>query len=307
MGNQQNAQNWIDKEVVAKASTNIEAGLREGLSLLKKESFLSMPTIIFLTDGQPTYGEVAPDKLRQIVKSLNDFHVSIHSLAFGEGADMEFLTALSFENAGIAWKVYANNEAESEIENFFTSASQPLLRNLDFMYKLEDVMVNPEDIAWSYEHYYTGMEVVSTGKLPNAEEDWVMEVDVTAVGASGDYKQSKTLSSDRIEKPYVPRMWAHLWIQHLSKQILIAEGKDVDILTAEATALSLQYELVTPYTSFVIVADTDTQDDEKQKIQEPVSSQADIHMRSYHNESGCNEFQFLAVHITVIILLVSIF
>ena len=57
------------------------------------------------------------------------------------------------------------------------------------------------------------MEVITTGRFPDGFDSDV-EIDVEGISALGDYTQSKLIPRASInEKPYVPRMWAHLWIQ----------------------------------------------------------------------------------------------
>ena len=140
--------------------TNIEEGLISAISVLKSGGTLSMPTVVFLTDGRPTTGETDSIKIRQRVKAENSQGMCIHSLGFGEGADMMFLNALSLENCGIAWKVFANIDAGVNIENFFDTASQPLVRNVGVQYKVESTPIESDLYGTNYEHYFAG-------KIPN--------------------------------------------------------------------------------------------------------------------------------------------
>jgi len=264
--NRNSAKVWINENVRPKDMTNIEAGLTSAISVLKSGGTLSMPVVVFLTDGKPTTGETDPLKIRQRVKSENSQGLCIHSLGFGEGADMMFLNALSLENCGIAWKVFANTEAGDNIENFFDTASQPLVRNVGVQYKVGSTPLGSDFYGTNYDHYFAGMEVITTGRFPSRFDSDV-EIDVEGVSALGDYTQSKLIPRASInEKPYIPRMWAHLWIQHLSRQIAIADldpSLDQSSLEAEATAIALEYNLVTPYTSIVVVADDQSPEDDE--------------------------------------------
>lgn len=98
------------------------------------------PIIVFLTDGEPTVGEVRPDKIQAVVKELNfDPEAAIFSLALGDDADFGFLNRLSIRNSGFARKIYEASDTALQLRDFYRQVASPLLANVTFSYQPEHV------------------------------------------------------------------------------------------------------------------------------------------------------------------------
>ena len=98
------------------------------------------PIIVFLTDGEPTVGEVQPNKIQATVKELNfGPEAAIFSLALGGDADLGFLNRLSLRNSGFARKIYEASDTALQLRDFYRQVSSPLLANVTFSYQTEHV------------------------------------------------------------------------------------------------------------------------------------------------------------------------
>lgn len=58
----------------------------------------------------------------------------IFSLAFGTGADFDFLRKLSLSNAGFARNIYVASDTTLQLKNFYKEVASPLLSNVSFEY-----------------------------------------------------------------------------------------------------------------------------------------------------------------------------
>lgn len=131
--------------------TNIHGAVLKALKLAhvgKTEKFNSLPegeqkpepTIVFLTDGEPTVGETNPSRIIAAISDSNGAdEVSIFSLAFGDGADYNFLKKLSLKNDGYARRIYEASDANLQLKDFYAGISSPLLANVTFSYTADKV------------------------------------------------------------------------------------------------------------------------------------------------------------------------
>ena len=119
-------------------ATDINEALKFALKVAKKvkKNDISPETeqlIVFLTDGNATYGVTDRDEIKENVKKANkDLRIPIYGIAFGEEADFDLIKDISDESGGFVRKIYAsggigglsNNRNESggsveQLEGFF--------------------------------------------------------------------------------------------------------------------------------------------------------------------------------------------
>lgn len=101
------ATTFIEKELEADGGTNIYDALREafrlaGIGGIDKAYQSNVDTIFFLTDGQPTQGEVLePSEILRRVREWNKLsRIVVHTVGVGKGHDAAFLRRLAEENGG---------------------------------------------------------------------------------------------------------------------------------------------------------------------------------------------------------------
>lgn len=71
--------------------------------------------IFFLTDGQPTEGEVDSGTIINNVKNANNKGFAIHCIAFGDDADYVLLQKISTKNNGLARKIFEDSDAALQL------------------------------------------------------------------------------------------------------------------------------------------------------------------------------------------------
>lgn len=72
------------------------------------------------------------------------YRVPIYSLAFGDGANIKFLTRLSAENFATlpAKQIYEANDTPAQLNDFYAEISTPLMTNVSFDFPPELVNIN---------------------------------------------------------------------------------------------------------------------------------------------------------------------
>ena len=273
------ATDYVNDYVVAGGGTNIYDALLEAVeSLINSFSLPGVRAnlIVFLTDGEPTEGVTDKRTIRSNVLEANggEKKIGIFSLAFGFNLNIDFLKALSWENGGFARRIYAEQDADSQLTNFYNEIQNPVLVNVDVRYDIN--VVDPNDVTkTNYLQYFDGTELVIAGKTKVVvDRPNTMNISVIGMAKHGrmelDVVSRKLVMQD--ESFSTCKLYAYLKIKDLLRQKAIAKTEEeAGMFEQKALDLSLQYGFVTPLTSLVVVQD----DEVKQMGTNHVSAYAD--------------------------------
>lgn len=256
----------IIKKMRAGGGTNIDDTLRtairvahDGLqNITIKEK--PEPIIVFLTDGEPTVGEVQPNKIQATVKELNfGPEASIFSLALGDDADLGFLNRLSLRNSGFARKIYEASDTALQLRDFYRQVASPLLANVTFSYQPEHV--EEQSVTQrTFPMLFSGGELIVAGKLKEHVLPDLLFGNVIGSSLDG----SSVFSSSGVAKASsLERLWAYLTIQQLMEKHDLQGEDDANSTESKdskkkALELALKYSFVTPVTSLVVVKPNST-------------------------------------------------
>jgi len=93
--------------------------------------------VLLLTDGEATEGETRAHYIAAFARqrvSQARFPVSVHSLAFGRGADMNLLRLVSAGSGGMATRIHDDADMDTQVSAFFKAVEAPLMTNLSLSY-----------------------------------------------------------------------------------------------------------------------------------------------------------------------------
>lgn len=246
---QQSAMRWIDK-LRATGSTDINRALLEALAQLDAEELDRPAYILFLTDGQPTQGEMNVDAI--VRNALNNLpgERSVRLFTFGVGYDVntDLLDSLADELRGASHYVKPDEAIDEAVSAFYAQVSTPVLADIQIDFGesifIEDVYPHP------LPDLFAGRQLVVVGRYREGGE-----VEVTLSGRINDkervyvYPQRTLVESGG--EPFVARLWATRKIGHLLAQIR-RSGPDPELVQA-VIDLSLHYGVLTPYTSYLVL------------------------------------------------------
>jgi len=310
----------IDYAVGLEASggTNINDALLEGIEVAKKGkeelSDKSTPMIIFLTDGQPTSGEINQEEIKKNIKKSNEAGIPVYGLAFGAGADFSLVKEISEDNRAFARKIFEGSDATIQLENFYAEISSPLLSNVTFDYVGEDLEVAENVLPGST--FNTGSEFISVVKLSD-DKKLPSSISVSGLSIDRDFNDvihpcfllrgdsnSTTPSPPGLVpiRPCIPfsqppirtrpvnfieRLWAHLTIEKLLDDKADNGNLTEEERKNEATDIALKYNFVTDLTSLVVVKPAENDDSEKSvaKLTPVSSSRNGFPPRTFHAAS----------------------
>ncbi|XP_075236653.1 inter-alpha-trypsin inhibitor heavy chain H3-like isoform X2 [Lycorma delicatula] len=300
--NVNNAKEFIGK-LHSTSATNIIGGLREGIKIANEgqskfiasgsdRSKIPQPIIVFLTDGEPNVDVTNPNEIVNITSSLNEIKTPIYSLAFGDGADLQFLRRLSLRNYGFARNIYEAADAKLQLRNFYKEISSPLMADVKFSY-LPGQVENGTLTTRHFPILFNGSEIVIAGKLSDSipvHNSLTYELNSAKTVDNIDYNMMQryiivTLHHHEEANRtfgHLEKLWAYLTIkQLLDKDASLnednsinrnygfvyqppAEDKDekeaktISDEKKEALRLALKYSFVTPLTSLVVVKPNET-------------------------------------------------
>jgi Ca-activated chloride channel family protein len=241
------AKQWVTDFPIG-GGTNINAAMLAGLQTVDQSS--NRPHIVvFLTDGQATDGVTATsDILRNVRESIRP-QSRVYSIGIGD-VNQALLDSLSQENRGNSLFVTPTQGLETVLANYYAAINNPVLVDLALDFggvEVYDLYPNP------IPDMFLGGQVVITGRYKGSGPTNVtLTGNINGEKHISTYKDIKFLSDPAEAKAYnyVPRLWAQRKVDSLVRQLSIG-GPDKKLID-EVKDLGLRYNLVTPYTSFVV-------------------------------------------------------
>lgn len=237
---------WIEA-LEAIGGTNIYMALSEALAQVDNAR---NPTIVFLTDGLPTEGIVDEDVLLGALADEAPRDVRIFPLGVGYDVNVRLLDQLAVDHRGRPTYIDPDERIDEKISTFFARMQSPLLTDISLDFgnvRIFDVYpaVLPD--------VYAGTQLLVTGRYEGSGPETL-----TVSGQVNDRQTTYTYDvafEAHDGEAFIPRLWAARKIGHLLTQIRI-RGEESEWIQA-IVKLSLQYGIITPYTSFLIEEPTE--------------------------------------------------
>ena len=118
--------NFVQKNFETRGgATDINEALKFSLKVAKKvkQNDISPNTeqlIVFLTDGNATYGVTDRNQIKENVKNANkDLKIPIYGIALGEDADFDLMRDISDASGGFVKKIYESDDSVEQLKYFF--------------------------------------------------------------------------------------------------------------------------------------------------------------------------------------------
>lgn len=237
---------WMQSQE-ALGGTNIHLALSEAMVQADPER----PTaIVFLTDGLPTEGLVEDDQILNGLSTLTSSSVQIFPFGLGYDVNVVLLDQLAQEYRGRPTYVEPDERVDEKISSLYARMQSPVLTDvtLDFgNIPVYDLYPDP------LPDLFAGTQLVIVGRYRNEQPVRSLSTNLTLSG----YVRGRRVSlqypiafAPMAETEFLPRLWAARKIGYLLTQIRLY-GEQSEWVNA-VTQLSLQYGIITPYTSFLI-------------------------------------------------------
>lgn len=271
-GTVKDATHWIDR-LRASGSTDINRALLEALAQLAPDPAAAgdkarSAYVLFLTDGQPTLGETSSERIVDNVNNNRPAGRNVRLFTFGIGYDVntDLLDVLSQELGGRASYVGPDERIDEAVSTFYTQISTPVLTDV----KLDmSGMDTTETYPYPLPDLFAGEQLVLVGRYRDGGKTTV-ELSGTVNGKARLYEYSGRELAKAGGDAFVARLWATRKIGALLEQI--RRTGDNQELIDSIVELSLQFGIVTPYTSYLVEEPTAASGDEGPTVAAPADA-----------------------------------
>jgi Ca-activated chloride channel family protein len=227
----------------ADGGTNIAGALDAALGAAVAEDRL--PIVLFLTDGIPSVGEQAPDRIAELAGGRIG-RARIFTVGIGHDVNTYLLDRLAKEGRGSAEYVAPGANVEVAVGTLLNKIRRPALVNLR-------VVSAPVEFAQSYparlSDLFFGEELVVFGRYRGAGDGRIV-IEGERNGRRERFVAGASFSRSADGNEFVPRLWASRRIGDLTRQIRL-EGASED-LVGQVRELGLRYGILTEYTSYLV-------------------------------------------------------
>ena len=233
--------------IEAGGGTNIADALRAGLAASESTDG-AVRIVVFLTDGQPTVGQVDTDQILAQARHRNSNRARLFVLGVGDEVNTALLDRLADENGGTRDYVREGEAIEDKTGALFTKLSHPVLANLAL--EVEGIDLTRR-VPAELPDLFKGGRLVIFGRYAGSGPRLIR-----LTGRMGDQAMQYVYEGTFAEGPvgqhdFVPALWAERRIAVLLDAIRM-NGRLGELLD-EVQRLGIEHNIVTPYTSHLIV------------------------------------------------------
>lgn len=229
----------------AGGGTAIHEALQSGLGQWDEKRPL---TLVFLTDGRPTIGETNPDNILKSVAKIGASD-SVRLFVFGVGEDLNthLLDRISGENGGTSQYIRTNEKIDTVVASFYEKISFPVLSHpsleIDGL-KIKDL--HPKKLP----DLFAGEQITLFGRYQGKGEH-AIRLTGTVNGEQREFVYEAKLPKNDTSNHFIPRLWGTRRVGFLLDEIRL-RGENSE-LRDEVVALSSEFGIVTPYTSYLVL------------------------------------------------------
>jgi Ca-activated chloride channel family protein len=248
-GNLEAARRWVD-DLEATGGTFIDGALQDALAMRTSDEGRTF-TMVFFTDGQPTWGERNPAKIVENFKKKNSGNTRVFSFGVGDDVNTVLLDSLADSTRAVSSYVREAEDIEAKVSSLYAKISNPVLANLKL--KVGDGITLSEVYPQELPDLFHGTQLVVFGRYTGKGH-----AAITLTGQIG--KETKEFVyelnfSDKTEdgKGFVEDLWARRKVGFLLDQIRV-QGETKEVVE-EVVTLAKRYGIATPYTSYLLVPD----------------------------------------------------
>lgn len=206
--------------------------------------------VVFVTDGEPTNGEVNPDKI--LAKFVNDpraANVRVHTFGIGTQVNTRLLDDLALNTQGQSNYVLEHEDIAAVVGGFFKKVQDPVLTQM----KLQaDGATFATLYPTNVPDMFIGDQMVIFGRYHKAGQIPVTLAGKTASGKQMAFAETLNFPAQTDTKnAWVGRLWATRRVGALLDRMQVDGTKD--LYKSEVAQLARQFGIVTPYTAMIIV------------------------------------------------------
>lgn len=247
--NVQSAKKWVD-DLEPTGGTFIDGALQDALAMRSSDPG-RMYTMVFFTDGQPTFGEKNINKIIENVNKKNTGNTRIFSFGVGNDVNTVLLDGLADNTKGTSSYVREGEDIEAKVSSLYAKISNPVLANLK-MTVAGNVKVS-EIYPPQLPDLFHGNQLVVFGRYTGSGKATVTLTGTVGMETKEFVYELNFADKTGDEKAFVEDLWARRKVGYLLDQIRV-QGESKEVVD-EVIQLAKRYGITTPYTSYLLVPD----------------------------------------------------
>jgi Ca-activated chloride channel family protein len=238
------AQAWINA-LTAEGSTNLYGASLTGLGVFSAGT--EVKAMMLLSDGLPTSGPVtSASGILSAISETNTLGVSISTIAFGADADSTLMANIATQNDGYFAFVENDEEAASNIVEFYRSWCVPVASNYSIRIWGASDISTASPLRDS--PFFNGTEVVVSGRYAAS-----VSIETVIAYATGTEIYNNWAQVSQDHQPHVEYIWAQERISYLVKEASLQDASGA--LREEIIGIALRYGLIVPgYTAIILTS-----------------------------------------------------
>jgi Ca-activated chloride channel family protein len=224
-------------------STNLYAGLKKALTQFDADR---TGAIVLVTDGVANVGETAK---RKFIKLIRTKDIRLFTFIMGNSANRPMLEALTGASNGFAISISNSDDIVGKIMEAASKVTHESLHGVELSIRgVKTSDITPARIG----SLYRGQQLVMLGHYWG---DGMADIRLNGKlsGQKKEYTSRIEFPSNSNVNPELERLWAFASIEQMINE-MDDFGENADLKQA-VTDLSVEYGLVTDYTSMVVVRD----------------------------------------------------
>lgn len=242
------AQDFV-RGIRANGGTNIGEAMRRALG---QSSPLPFHQIVFLTDGRPTVSVTDPHLLLRQLEEENSTGLRFFTVGFGYDVNVRLLDDIAAATNALPTYIEPQEDIEVKVGALYDSIAYPVMTNLALSFgdapvfdvyppELPDLFKGRELRVFGRYREAGAQEVVLTGMMNKTEvrQEYALEFPESTAGRDSG----------------IAALWARRKVGYLLDEI--RRNGESQELRDEIVALAEKHNLVTPYTSYLIVDDAE--------------------------------------------------
>ncbi|MCE9564870.1 MAG: hypothetical protein K8U57_22780 [Planctomycetes bacterium] len=222
--------------------TNLDAAFASALKMTDPTTH-----VIYIGDGITTVGDADPVAFSKRLERLYEGKSgTFHSVAVGSSYEPLVMKAIASLGGGSMRRVTGERGPQAAAMELLTEIATPTLRNLKVEFTgIRTARVYPEQLP----NVAAGTQQILLGRYLPEGKDQVGEIVVSGMLGNKPVRFTSKIALKDAEQgnSFIPRLWARM---HLDK--LLEQGIS-DTVKQDIIALSEEFNIITPYTSLLVL------------------------------------------------------
>jgi len=245
--NKRRAQEFIDGFEAA-GGTAIDEALQAALTSVASES---SALVLFVTDGRPTVGEVNAGEILKGAGRRNSGHARVFTMGVGEDLDTHLVDLVAQQHGGTSHYVRPGEDVKLAISALYEHIAYPVLTDVSLTIDgVKAYAVLPAKLP----DLFRGQQLVVAGRY-RGDGATKVRIEGKLGKETRRFEISVDFPSEQKDQDFVASVWAHRQVGYLLDQIRLSG--ETTALREEVVQLAKQYGIVTPYTSWLVVDDSE--------------------------------------------------